>query len=108
MPANPDDEILAGIQAYLQTHFPDVRFTVKRDPDRKRLLLEGDGRPRYRLEVTNRFLAGEEGTEKSLQRVEQWDLAAALRTARSKLVTLATTGLHTEVRPQWAPQSARR
>jgi hypothetical protein len=108
MRVDPPTDIIKGIQAYLQTHFPTVQFSVKPDPDHKRVLLESGERPRYRLEVTDRFLAAEEGTAKSLQRVQEWDLAGVLRAAGTKRVTLATTGLHTEVRPHWRPPSPRR
>lgn len=91
-------EILSGIKAYLRKHFPDVEFTAKDDAKTNSVILCGDERPRYRLEVTERFLDGKDGAAKSLEWVEQWNVAEALRQARSKLVTLATTGLHTKTR----------
>ena len=94
-------EILSGIKAYLGTHFPDVEFTDQDDPKTDSVVLHADGRPRYRLEVTKRFLEAEEGVAKSLGRLQEWELANVLRAARSKLVTLATTGVHTTVRHQW-------
>jgi hypothetical protein len=101
-------DILNGIKAYLRTHFPDVEFSVKDDPKGDNVILEAGGRPRYRLAVTGRFLDGEQGAAKSLECVQQWDVAAALREARTKLVTLATTGLHISVRPQWGGRAPRR
>ena len=94
-----NEEILSGIKAYLRQHFPDVEFTAKGDPKTDSVILQGNGRPRYRLEITERFLDGEEGAVKSLEQVQQWTVAEALREARSKLVTLATTGLHTKAHP---------
>ena len=95
---DPNAEILTGIKAYLRKHFPDVEFTAKDDEKTNSVILQGDGRPRYRLEVTERFLDGKDGAAKSLEWLQQWDVAKALREARSKLVTLATTGLHTKTR----------
>jgi hypothetical protein len=107
-PGDAHADILNGIQAYLRTHFPDVEFNVKAAAKGNGVILEAGGRPRYRLEVTERFLNGEHGAANSLAWVQQWDVAAALREARTKLVTLATTGLHISVRPQWGGRSARR
>jgi hypothetical protein len=101
-------DILTGIKAYLRTHFPDVEFNVKEDAKSNSVILEAGGRPRYRLEVTERFLDGQEGAAKSLEWLQQWGVAAALREARTKLVTLATTGLHISVRPQWGGRPPRR
>jgi hypothetical protein len=108
MRADAQAAILTGIRAYLRTHFPDVEFHVKENAKSNNVILEAGGRPRYRLEVTERFLDGQEGAAKSLERVQQWDVAAALREARTKLVTLATTGLHISVRPQWGGGPTRR
>jgi hypothetical protein len=101
-------EILTGIKAYLGTHFPDVEFTAKGDPKTHSVVLHGDGRPQYRLEVTERFLEAEDGVAKSLGRLNEWEVAKVLREARSKLVTLATTGLHTSARHAWAAPPRRR
>jgi hypothetical protein len=101
-------EVLTGIKAYLGTHFPDVEFTVKGDPKTHSILLYGAGRPRYRLEVTERFLEAEEGVARSLGRLHEWEVAKVLREAGSKLVTLATTGLGTTGRHPWVPPPPRR
>jgi hypothetical protein len=101
-------EILTGILAYLRTHFPDVAFTAKDDAKTHAIILQADGRPRYRLEITEQFLDGDEGTMKSLGRLQQWSVAETLREARSKLVTLATTGLHTNDPRQWLVRPPRR
>jgi hypothetical protein len=102
------DEILTGIKAYLGTHFPDIEFTAKDDPKTRSVVLHGDGRPHYRLEITERFLGADDGVAKSLGRLHEWDVAKVLREARSKLVTLATTGLHTTDRHTWAAAPTRR
>ena len=101
-------EILTGIKAYLGTHFPDVEFTATGDAKTRSVVLHGDGRPQYRLEVTERFLEAEDGVAKSLGRLHEWEVAKVLREARSKLVTLATTGLHTSTRHWAAPPPRRR
>jgi hypothetical protein len=101
-------EILTGIKAYLGTHFPDTEFTVTHDPKTRSVVLHADGRPQYRLEVTERFLHAEGGVASSLNRLREWDVASVLREAKSKLVTLATTGLHTAARYPWAAPPARR
>jgi hypothetical protein len=88
-------QVINGIQAYLRSHFPDVEFTAKNDAKTHSVILHADGRPRYRLEVTARFLDCDDGMAKSLGRLEEWNVAGALRDAKAKLVTLATTGLHT-------------
>jgi hypothetical protein len=108
MHGNAHADILNGIQAYLRNHFPDVEFNVKAPAKGNGVILEAGGRPRYRLEVTEQFLNGEHGAANSLAWLGQWDVAAALREARTKLVTLATTGLHISVRPQWGGRQARR
>ena len=95
----PGTDILAGIKAYLKEHFPDVEFNARDDVKTKSVFLEAEGRPRYRLEVTARFLAGAEGATKSLAWVHDWNVANVLREAGNNIVTLATTGLHTHVRP---------
>ena len=100
--------ILTGIKAYLRMHFPEVEFTIVNDAKAKSVVLCGDGRPRYRLAVTERFLDAEDGVDKSLSRLDQWETAKVLREARSKLVTLATTGLHTTERYPWPASSVRR
>jgi hypothetical protein len=100
--------IITGIRAYLRAHFPDVEFTAKDDAKTHSVILQADGRPRYRLEVTERFLNGDDGTSKSLGRLQEWNVAAALRDAKSKLVTLATTGLHTHGPRQGVPRPPRR
>jgi hypothetical protein len=102
------DEILTGIKAYLATHFPSIAFTAKDDPKTHSVVLHGDGRPHYRLEVTERFLDADEGVAKCLGRLHEWEVAKALRDARSKLVTLATTGLHTAGRHLWTAAPPRR
>ena len=101
-------QILSGIKAYLRTHFPDVEFTAKAHADVESVILQGDGRPRYRLEVTGRFLEGELGAAKSLGRLQEWNVAAILREAKNKLVTLATTGVHTSERRHAVPRPPRR
>jgi hypothetical protein len=101
-------EILTGIKAYLGIHFPDIEFTARRDPKTHSIVLLGDGRPQYRLEVTERFLDAEEGVAKCLGRLQEWEVAKVLREARSKLVTLATTGMHTTARHPWAAAPPRR
>jgi hypothetical protein len=107
-PATSADEILTGIKAYLRTHFPDIEFTVKDDPKTHSVVLHSDGRPHYRLEVTERFLDADDGVAKSLGRLHEWEVAKVLRDARSKLVTLATTGLHTAGRHLWTAAPTRR
>lgn len=102
------DEILIGIKAYLGSHFPDVEFTAQDDPKTHSVVLHSDGRPHYRLEVTERFLEADGGVAKCLGRLHEWEVAKALREARSKLVTLATTGLHTAGRHPWAAAPPRR
>ena len=101
-------QILTGIKAYLRTHFPDVEFTAKDHATAESVIFQGDGHPRYRLEVTGRFLEGEVGAAKSLGRLQEWNVAAILREAKSKLVTLATTGVHTNERGQAVPRPPRR
>ena len=99
--------IITGIRAYLRAHFPDVEFTAKDDAKTHNVILQADGRPRYRLEVTGRFLDGEVGATKSLERLQEWNVATTLREAKSKLVTLATTGLHTSEPRQAVPPPRR-
>jgi hypothetical protein len=108
MHRDTSDEILTGIRAYLGAHFPGVEFTAKDDPRAHSVVLHGNGRPRYRLEITERFLKGDDGVAKSLGRLQEWDVAQVLRDAGSKLVTLATTGLHTDARHPWAAPRPRR
>jgi hypothetical protein len=99
--------ILTGIRAYLGTHFPDVAFTAQDNPKTHSVVLHGEGKPPYRLEITARFLEAEVGVVKSLGRLQEWEVAKVLREARSKLVTLATTGLHTTDH-RWASPARRR
>ena len=101
-------EMLNGITAYLRVHFPDVAFTSTDDVKTKSVVFHGDGRPRYRLQISERFLNGEDGVIKSLTRLDEWDLAAVLREAKSKLVTLATTGVHISERARWSATAMRR
>lgn len=101
-------EILTGIKAYLRTHFPDVEFTAEDDPKTSSVILHAEGRPKYRLEVTQRFLDGDDGAAKPLRRLQEWNVAETLRDARTKLVTLATTGLHTSDSRRWVPRPPRR
>jgi hypothetical protein len=96
---SPGTDILAGIKAYLKEHFPGVEFKVRDDAKTHSVILEAEGRPRYRLEVTARFLDGADGATKSLAWVHDWNVAEVLREAGSNIVTLATTGLHTHLRP---------
>jgi len=102
------DEMLTGIRAYLGTHFPGTEFTARTDPKTHSVVLHGNGRPHYRLEVTERFLGADDGVAKSLGRLHEWEVAKVLREARSKLVTLATTGLHTSGRHTWTAAPTRR
>lgn len=102
------DEILSGIKAYLERHFPGTEFTARVDAKTRNVVLHSDGRPHYRLEVTERFLDGDEGVAKCLGRLHEWEVAKVLGEARSKLVTLATTGLHTAGRHPWAAAPTRR
>jgi hypothetical protein len=101
-------EILTGIMAYLRAHFPDVEFSSSVDEKTRSVILQADGRPRYRLSVTQRFLDGEDGVTKSLDRLREWNVAVELREAKSKLVTLATTGLHTSNPPLSGSRPPRR
>ena len=101
-------EILTGIKTYLGAHFPGTEFTTTHDPKTRSVVFHGAGRPQYRLEVTERFLDAEHGVAQSLDRLREWDVATVLREAKSKLVTLATTGLHTAARYPWAVPPARR
>ena len=91
-------EMVNGVKAYLRAHFPDVEFTATNDVKTKSMLFHGNGQPRYRLQISERFLRAEDGVVKSLFRLEEWNLATVLRDARTKLVTLATTGVHITVR----------
>ena len=93
-------EMVNGIKAYLRAHFPDIEFTATDDVKTKSVLLHAGGQPRYRLQVSERFLQADDGVAKSLWRLDEWNLATALREAKSKLVTLATTGLHIIERPR--------
>ena len=104
----PNPQIIIGIRTYLRRHFPDVEFTAKDDAKTHSVILQAAGRPRYRLEITERFLNGEDGTFESLGRLQEWNVAEALREARSKLVTLATTGVHISTPHFWAARPARR
>jgi len=101
-------EMVNGIKAYLQVHFPGVEFMATNDVKTKSVLLQAGGQPRYRLLVSQRFLKADDGVAKSLWRLDEWALATALRDARSKLVTLATTGLHVVERAQWPASAVRR
>ena len=108
MRSDESGEVLTGIKAYLRTHFPGVEFTSRDDPKTNSVILQGDGRPRYSHEDTQRFQDAEDGAAKSLGRLDEWEVAKVLREARSKLVTLATTGLHTSVPRHWPAPSSRR
>ena len=101
-------EMVNGIRAYLQVHFPGVEFIATDDVKKKSLLLHAGGQPRYRLLVSQRFLQADEGVAKSLCRLDEWDLARAIRESRNKLVMLATTGLEIVERAQWPPSFLRR
>jgi hypothetical protein len=101
-------QIISGIRTYLRTHFPDVEFTARSDAKTHSVILHADGRPRYRLEVTERFLDCDDGLPKSLGRLQEWNVAGALREAKAKLVTLATTGLHTSDPRHFLPRPPRR
>jgi hypothetical protein len=101
-------EMLTGITAYLRSHFPEVEFTIVDDVKAKHVVFRGDGPLRYRLEITDRFLKGEDGVATSLSQLDKWEVAKALREAKGKPVTLATTGLHTKLSRQWPPSLARR
>ena len=101
-------QIISGIRTYLRIHFPDVEFTPSNDATTHSVTLHADGRPRYRLEVTERFLDCDDGITKSLGRLQEWNVAGALRDARTKLVTLATTGLHTSDPRHYLPGPSRR
>ena len=54
-------EMVNGIRAYLQVHFPGVEFIATDDVKKKSLLLHAGGQPRYRLLVSQRFLQADEG-----------------------------------------------
>ncbi len=101
-------QVISGIRTYLRTHFPGVEFSAKNDAKTRSVILHADGRPRYRLEVTERFLHCDDGVPKSLGRLEEWNVAGALRDAGAKLVTVATTGLHTSDPRHYAPRPPRR
>lgn len=105
---DPSAEMVNGIKAYLRAHFPDIEFTATDDVKTKSVLLHAAGPPRYRLQVSDRFLQADEGVAKCLWRLDEWDVAAALRDAKSKLVTLATTGLHVVERARWQASQSRR
>ena len=94
-------DTLNGIRAYLLVHFPDVEFTASDDVKTSSVLLLGSGTPRYRLQISEQFLQAKEGVVKTLVRLDEWDVATVLRGARNKLVTLATTGVHTTERVRW-------
>ena len=59
MPDTPNPHIIIGIRTYLRRHFPDVEFTARDDAKTHSVILQAAGRPRYRLEITERFLNGE-------------------------------------------------
>ena len=101
-------ETVNGIKAYLQIHFPGVEFIATNDVKAKSVLLHAGGQPRYRLLVSQQFLQADDGVAKALCRLDEWGVATALRDARNKLVTLATTGLHVVERAQWPASSVRR
>jgi hypothetical protein len=106
-PAAPSDtnaHVIGGIRTYLRTHFPDVEFTARDDAKTNSVILQAVGHPRYRLEITERFLDSDGGIEKSLGRLQEWNVAEALRIAKTKLVTLATTGLHTSDPRHYLPR----
>jgi hypothetical protein len=99
--------ILRGIRAYLWTHFPDVAFTAQDNDKTRSVVFHADGKPPYRLEITERFLEAEIGVARTLARLQEWEVAKVLREAKSKLVTVATTGLHTSDH-RWALPARRR
>ena len=101
-------EMVNGVKAYLRVHFPDVEFTTTGDVKTKSVMFHGGGAPRYRLQISERFLRAEDGVVKSLVRLDEWDLATVLREAKSKLVTLATTGVHISERARWSATALRR
>jgi len=101
-------EMVTGIKAYLRVHFPDVEFAAIDDAKTTSVLFRGDGTSRYRLSITDRFIKAEDGVARSLRRLDEWELAKVLREAKGKLVTLATTGVHTSTGRQWPPSVALR
>lgn len=92
----PSADIIAGIQAYLREHFPETDFLENVEPRTQSVFLFTPRAPSYRLEVTERFLDGEEGITKPLNWIREWNLARTLREANGRLVTLATTGISIE------------
>ena len=108
MTTDMHEQIISGIRTYLETKFPGVEFAASNDVKRHSVILSAAGRPRYRLEITARFLSGDEGVQTSLKHLHEWDVAEALRGAKNKLVTLATTGLHTSNPRQYAVAPRRR
>jgi hypothetical protein len=108
MAHDTNGQVISGIRAYLRTHFPDVEFTARNDDKTHSVILHADRSPRYRLEVTARFLDCHDGIPKSLARLQEWNVAGALRDAKAKLVTLATTGLHTSDPRHYLPRPSRR
>jgi hypothetical protein len=98
---NENTAMVTGVQEYLRVHFPDVEFAAIDDTKTTNVLFRADGVSRYRLSITDRFMKAEDGVARSLRRLDEWELAKTLRDAKGKLVTLATTGVHTSTSRQW-------
>lgn len=92
----PGAEILHGIKSYLREHFPNSDIAELYEGTTRNVILRGIGEPQYRLEVTERFLDGEEGAAQPLSQVREWNVAGHLRQAGTRLVTLTTAGVHVE------------
>jgi hypothetical protein len=96
MGGDPKGEILEGIKHYLREHFPESHVMELNETATGSVILYGTGEPRYRLEVTERFLNSDDGAELLLHQVRKWNVDGHLRQAGTRLVSLTTAGVRIE------------
>lgn len=87
------EQLVEAIRRYLDHHFPGTVINHGYDAHTGNLMFDVyAGDDHSRLEVTERYLGGEQGTDIPIQQLTDWNVAELLLTAKERLVRLDTTG----------------